>query len=139
MELIENYEKSVNAIIDAFNKKHEFNGNDGYWIGNEVGGVYDFGDTMTFDFRDILLDIKEDAPNGEIEKWQDYNLRVWSVNNMVGGVFLKDVNYRSWLNGCPRLSDHEFDVVEEKWRKLVNEVSELGKTTMSENNVKDVK
>ena len=139
MGLINDYENSVNAIIDAFKKKHEFDSNDGYWIANEVGGVYDFGDTMTFDFRDILLDIKEDAPNGEIEKWQEYNLRIWSVNNMLGGVFLKDVNYRSWLKGCPRLSDHELNVVEEKWKRLVDEVSELGKTTMTENNEKDAK
>lgn len=136
MELIKNYDESVNAIIDEFKKKHEFDSPEGYWIGDEVGGVYDFGDTMTFDFRDILLDIKEDAPKDEIEKWQEYNLRIWSVNNMVGGVFLKEINYRNWLKGCPRLSEHELDVVEEKWRKLVNEVSELGKSTMAENNVK---
>lgn len=136
MELIKNYEESVNAIIDEFKKKHEFDSPEGYWIGDEVGGVYDFGDTMTFDFRDILIDIKEDAPKDEIEKWQEYNLRIWSVNNMVGGVFLKEINYHNWLKGCPRLSEHELDVVEEKWRKLVNEVSELGKSTMVENNVK---
>lgn len=137
MDLIKEYEKSVNAIIEEFKKKHEFNVADGYWIGDEVGGVYDFCDTLTFDFRDILLDIKENAPKEEIEKWQEYNLRIWSVNNMVGGVFLKEINYRSWLKGCPRLSEHELDVVEEKWRKLVDEVSELGKSTMAENNVKE--
>lgn len=137
MNLIKKYEESVNDIIDEFKKKHEFNVTEGYWIGDEVGGVYDFGDTLTFDFRDIFLDIKENTHKGEIEKWQEYNLRIWSVNNMVGGVFLKEINYRSWLKGCPRLSERELDIVEEKWRKLVDEVSELGKSTMVENNAKE--
>lgn len=139
MEIIENYENSVNAIVEGFKKKNEFNSPEGYWIGNEVGGVYDFGDTMTFDFRDILTDIKDNAPKDEIVKWQEYNLRIWQINNIVGGAFLKDINYHSWLKGCPRLSDHELEVVEEKWRKLVNEVSELGKSTIPENKDKTMK
>lgn len=135
IELISNYENAVNAIVDEFKKKQEIKSSEGYWIGKEIGGVYDFGDTMTFDFRDILTDIKTNAEKDEIFKWQEYNLRIWSLNNMVGGMFLQEINYSNWLKGCPRLSSDELDKVEAKYKKLVEEIAALGKTT-TENNVK---
>ncbi len=65
--LISDYEKSVNAIVNAFKKKQGLTSNDdGYWIGDQVGEIYDFGVVYTFDFRDILTDIKESAKPDEI-------------------------------------------------------------------------
>lgn len=133
IDLIGNYEDAVNAIVAEFKKKQNIVSSEGYWIGKETGGVYDFGDTMTFDFRDILTDIKTNAEKDEILKWQEYNLRIWSINNMVGGMFLQEVNYSNWLKGCPRLSSDELDKVEAKYKKLVDEVAALGKTTMENN------
>ena len=127
MDSIKKYENAINEIIKAFKEKHDLNMYEGYWIGNQIGEFYDFGDTMTFDFRDILTDLKEDAPKDEIFKWRDYMMRIWSINNMAGGVLLKENNYRSWLNGCPRLTEEELNTVEEKWKTLVDEIAALGK------------
>lgn len=121
-ELIKNYEDSVNAILDEFKKKHEIDAKDGYWIANQVGEICDFGDDMVFDFRDILTDIKEKADKDEIYKWAEYMRRVWSINNMVGGVYLKEINYKSWLKGCPRISDEDLTRIDEKWKALVDDV-----------------
>lgn len=134
MELINNYENAVNAIIEEFKKKQELTSNEGYWIGNQIGEVYDFGDAYTFDFNDVLLDIKENAVKGEIFKWRNYMLRIWQLNNMAGGVLLNEINYRSWIKGCPRLTDDELNTIETKWKNLINEIAELGKT---KNNVKN--
>lgn len=133
MDLIKNYEDSVNAIIAAFKEKQGIVSTEGYWIGNQIGEVYDFGDTMTFDFHDVLLDIKENATKGKIIKWRDYTLRIWSINNMAGGVLLREMNYKSWLKGCPRLTDEEMDVIENKWKNLVDEIAELGKSKLENN------
>lgn len=130
MELIKNYENAVNAIIEEFKKKQEIESNEGYWIGNQIGEVYDFGDTMTFDFHDILIDLKENAPKEEIFKWRNYMLRIWQINNMAGGVLLQEANYRSWLKGCTRLSEEELNTVENKWKTLVDEIAALGKSKM---------
>ena len=89
MDAIKNYENAVNAIITAFKEKQDLDTYGGYWIGNQIGEVYDFGD-MTFDFRDILIDLKEDAPKGEIFKWGEYMTRIWSINNMAGSILLKE-------------------------------------------------
>ena len=126
MDAIKNYENAVNAIITAFKEKQGLDTYEGYWIGNQIGEVYDFGD-MTFDFRDILTDLKEDAPKDEIFKWRDYMMRIWSINHMAGGVLLKENNYRSWLKGCPRLTEEELNAVEDKWKTLVDEIAALGK------------
>ena len=126
MDAIKNYENAVNTIITAFKEKQDLDTYGGYWIGNQIGEVYDFGD-MTFDFRDILIDLKEDAPKDEIFKWRDYMMRIWSINHMAGGVLLKENNYRSWLKGCPRLTEEELDTVEDKWKTLVDEIAALGK------------
>lgn len=137
MELITNYENAVNAIVVEFKKKHNLYSPDGYWIGNQIGEIYDFGDAMTFNFHDILTDIKENAPEEEITKWNTYLSRIWGINNMVGGIVLKELSYQSWLHGAPRLSDEQLTTIENKWKKLVDEISELGKTSL-DNNEKDV-
>lgn len=134
MELISNYENAVNAIIEEFKKKQELTSNEGYWIGNQIGEVYDFGDAYTFDFNDVLLDIKENAVKGEIFKWRNYMLRIWQLNNMAGGVLLNEINYRSWIKGCSRLTDDELNTIGTKWKNLINEIAELGKT---KNNAKN--
>lgn len=127
MDAIKIYEDAINEIIKAFKEKQGLDTYEGYWIGNQIGEVYDFGDTMTFDFCDILIDLKEDAPKDEIFKWRDYMMRIWSINNMAGGILLKENNYRSWLKGCPRLTEEELNAVENKWKTLVDEIAALGK------------
>lgn len=133
MDSIKNYENAINEIIKAFKEKQGLDMYGGYWIGNQIGEVYDFGDTMTFDFRDILIDIKEDAPKDEIFKWRDYMMRIWSINNMAGGILLQEMNYRSWLKGHPRLTDEELNTIENKWKTLVDEIATLGKSKMTDN------
>ena len=133
MDAIKKYENAVNAIITAFKEKQGLDTYEGYWIGNQIGEVYDFGDTMTFDFRDILIDLKEDAPKDEIFKWRDYMMRIWSIKHMAGGVLLKENNYRSWLKGCPRLTEEELNAVENKWKTFVDEIATLGKEMENKN------
>jgi len=97
--LINDYEKSVNAIIDAFKKKQGLTSDDGYWIGDQIGEIYDFGSVYTFDFHDVFIDLKESAEPGEIFKWREYMLRIWKINNFVGSNLLNEINYRSWIKG----------------------------------------
>lgn len=129
MDIIKNYEDSVNVIVEEFKKKQEIEESEGYWIANQIGEVYDFGDTMTFDFHDVITDIKENAPKGEIFKWREYNLRVWNINNLCGGILLNEINYRNWLKGTPRLTDEELNTVDKKWKTLIDEIKELSNST----------
>ena len=131
MEVIKNYEAAVEAIIEEFKKKQGIDNAEGYWIGDRIGEVYDFGDTMTLDLRDVITDLRESAPVGEIMNWRNYLLRIWNINNMVGAMCINEINYTSWLKGAPRLSNDALDRVENKYRNLINEIEELGNMTKS--------
>ena len=73
------------------------------------------------------------AEHDEIFKWREYMMRIWSINNIVGGIFLKENNYRSWLKGCPRLTEEELNAVENKWKTFVDEIATLGKEMENKN------
>ena len=133
MDSIKNHEDAINEIIKAFKEKQGLDMNEGDWIDDQIGEVYDFGDSMTFNFLDILTDLKENAPKDEIFKWREYMMRIWSINNIVGGIFLKENNYRSWLKGCPRLTEEELNAVENKWKTFVDEIATLGKEMENKN------
>lgn len=133
MDSIKNYEDAINDIIKAFKEKQGLDMNEGDWIDDQIGEVYGFGDSMTFNFLDILTDLKQNAPKDEIFKWREYMMRIWSINNIVGGIFLKENNYRSWLNGCPRLTEEELNAVENKWKTFVDEIATLGKEMENKN------
>ena len=45
----------------------------------------------------------------------------------------KDNNYRSWLKGCPRLTEEELNAVENKWKTFVDEIATLGKEMENKN------
>ena len=66
MDAIKKYEDAINEIIKAFKEKQGLDMNEGDWIDDQIGEVYDFGDSMTFNFLDILTDLKENAPKDEI-------------------------------------------------------------------------
>ena len=52
---------------------------------------------------------------------------------MAGSILLKDNNYRSWLKGCPRLTEEELNAVENKWKTFVDEIATLGKEMENKN------
>lgn len=128
--LIDTYQNVVNSIVDEFKKKQWPDEEvDGYWVGDFVGELYSFYDSLFLDFNDIFIDIKENAPMGEILRWNEYVNRIWEINDIVGTQTLNKVNYRSWLKGCPIIPLEELDRIEEKWANFKNEVDELSKAS----------
>lgn len=104
-ELKENFEKAANAYLKAFCEKQGFDYENAKesWAANDVGSVVCCGDFF-FAFEDIRTDIDNNAPVGEIIKWYDYHTEMAYLN-------LPLMNYRSWLNGAPRVSQETIDRV----------------------------
>lgn len=128
-KLIKDYEIAVNAIATAFiNKQNDMpdepplkiDGMDWYWAGDDVGGVLCGGDTYYYSFKDILEDMEENAPVGEIVKYYDYCERCSWLK-------LKTINYHSWLHGCPRHSEETLKHLEELRQQISDEVERLNK------------
>lgn len=107
--MIKDYGNAVNAIAEAFLNKQQEDGeppvkvcddNDIWWASvNKVGGcLCVFGETF-YDLDDMLTDLMEDAPAGELDRYSAYVSRCTELG--LG----KRCNYRSWLHGCPRYSE----------------------------------
>lgn len=81
-----NYEKAVQAYIDAFCDKYGTYLE--YWVANEIGGIC-YIRARFFNFHDIKLDIDLNAPENTILDWYD-----WSIEDKKN-----KINYKSWLMG----------------------------------------
>lgn len=92
MKTIEKYEKTVNNIVKEFCKKQGCSFD--YWVGGMIGEVGQFGDNF-FNFTDIYLDLKKDAPAELIFEWQNDNIEF----NMNRKKPIK-INYRSYIMGA---------------------------------------
>ena len=86
----------------------ELDGHYGYWIGNEDGTLYDYGDGMfTINMDNIIYCVEHDVTELQYQEWQDY------ICDAAEFGFVTP-NLRSWMNGCPRTPQETF----EKLRKL---------------------
>lgn len=70
-----------------------------------------------YDFQDIISDLEEDAPAGEIDRWSDYRDQCCDLR-------LGTMNYRSWLHGAPRRTD-EIEHIRQLRDRLRRETDEF--------------
>lgn len=125
------YGASADMVAEAFARKQfcgegdpavTFEGNpDMFWVADDPGGVLCFGD-YSYGFGDILTDLREDAPAGEIDRYNDYVLRC-----MDNG--LRFINYRSWLHGAPRHSEEDFGKLEWIRQRMGEETERVRRQT----------
>ena len=79
----------------------------GYWIGEEIGGVYDYGGGMfTIGMNDIIYCVEHDIGREQYIEWQEYCCDA--------AEFGFDMpNLKSWIMGCPRTSQEVFKKLRE--------------------------
>lgn len=102
-QLRDAWEKACNGYVVELLRMWELDGYYGYFIGDEVGGIYDYGEG-TFDIRmdDIVYCVENDVTKEQYEEWQEYCVDA----NEFG---FSTPNLRSWMLGCPRTSKEVFD------------------------------
>jgi hypothetical protein len=100
-KLQDNYECSINAIVDVFCQKHDLELD--YHLNLEL---FFFGDYYSFNISDILYDVFNNLPKGVIEEWFTYSYQ-WNY-------FDPDhhINLHSWVHGCPRRTDEQLKKIE---------------------------
>lgn len=109
------YETACNNYLKLFCEKHDFDYEYAIlnWVGDCIGETVEVAD-FYIDFQTIKEDIDSDAPKDEFIKYYDDCLRA-------GALDLAIPNYKSWLLGCPRISEEKFDEI----IKLKNTLIEL--------------
>ena len=105
--LKEQYEKACNGYLVELLRMWELDAYYGYWIGQEIGGVYDYGGGMfTIGMNDIIYCVEHDIDREQYIEWQEYCCDA--------AEFGFDMpNLKSWMMGCPRTSQEVFKKLRE--------------------------
>ena len=117
------YEKACNDYLSELLKMWELDGHYGYWIADEVGGVYDYDGGFTINMDDIIYCVENGVTERQYYEWQEY---ICDASEF--GFDLP--NLKSWMHGCPRTPQETFDKLramkrdiaaavedEKKWQK----------------------
>lgn len=112
--LREQWEKACNGYIVELLRMWELDAYYGYWIGEEIGGVYDYGGGMfTIGMKDIIYCVEHGVGREQYIEWQEYCCDA--------SEFGFDMpNLKSWIMGCPHTSQEVF----KKLRKMKAELNE---------------
>ena len=105
--LKEQWEKACNGYLVELLRMWELDAYYGYWIGEEIGGVYDYGGGMfTIGMNDIIYCVEHDIGREQYIEWQEYCCDA--------AEFGFDMpNLKSWIMGCPRTSQEVFKKLRE--------------------------
>ena len=112
--LREQWEKACNGYLVELLRMWELDAYYGYWIGEEIGGVYDYGGGMfTIGMNDIIYCVEHDIGREQYIEWQEYICDAAEFG-------FDTPNPKSWIMGCPRTSQEVF----KKLRKMKAELNE---------------
>ncbi len=90
--LIEEYHQACDALAERVNE-HLFQGaRDWYWVGNDTGGIRDFGDTDFLRAEDMVRVLDHHLSYYKYSEWRDANIDNLDTKGYI--------NLRSWLMGC---------------------------------------
>ena len=116
--LKEQYEKACNGYLCELLRMWELDAHYGYWIGEEVGGVLDYGSGMfTINIDDIIYCVENDVTHQQYMEWQEYICDAAEFG-------FDTPNLRSWMRGCPRTSAETFERLRALKADLNNAVEE---------------
>lgn len=92
-------------------KDWDFDPSNGYWIADEIGGVYAYGDWLFISFDDMRYAVEHDVSAETYDEWQNYNSFALEFGQ-------NTINLKSWCMGCPRLSQEQVDNLQKKKDEL---------------------
>lgn len=102
-QLKNDWQKACNGYLVELLRMWELDGFYGYWIADEVGGVYDYADgSFDIGMDDIIYCVEHDVTRDQYDEWQDYIIDASEFG-------FDTPNLRSWMHGCPRTPKETFD------------------------------
>ena len=111
--LKENYEKACNDYVQALLNLWDLDGYYGSWIGEDIGGVYDYGDGIfTIGMQDIVYCVENGVTEKEYEEMLEYCVKCHEYN-------LPTMNLNAWHKGAPR---HDFTKLDAAKKALEDEI-----------------
>lgn len=92
--LKEQWEAVCNGYLLELANMWELDSFYGYWIGNEIGGVYSYGDSIFINIDDIRYCVENNVSYETYQDWQEYCTWAHEFGFNVP-------NFESYFKGCP--------------------------------------
>ena len=101
-QLKEDWKKACNGYLVELLRMWELDAHYGYWVGNEEGTTYCYGETHNLTMEDIMYIVDCDIEEDEVLAWEDYCMDAYEFK-------FTTPNLRAWHMGCPRTPKETFD------------------------------
>ena len=111
------YENACNDYLSELLRMWELDGHYGYWIGDDVGGVYDYDGGFSINMDDIIYCVENGVTERQYYEWQEYIVDASEFG-------FNTPNLESWMHGCPRTSQEVFEKLRAMKRDLAAAVEE---------------
>lgn len=128
-KLKQQYEKACCDYLQSLIEAWDLDSYYGYWIGEEVGGVWDYGGDLTITMEDIIYCVENEVTEAQYTGWQEYICDASEFG-------FDTPNLRSWMRGCPRTPSETFERLRKMkadLNKAVKEEKERVKTEEKNN------
>ena len=96
----------------------------GFWVGDEVGDVYCYGDDLFLNMDEIVYMVENDVTQEKYNEYMDYI--IWS--NAYG---FNAPNLKSFINGCPIIPVEKRKELD-KQKRLLDELVKETKKNLDE-------
>jgi hypothetical protein len=125
-QLKDQWETACNGYLCELLRMWELDSYYGYWIAEEVGGVYDYGGSFTINMDEIIYCVDHDVTQQQFMEWQEYCCDAAEFG-------FDTPNLKSWMRGCPRTSAKTFKNLREI-KAMLNDAVKEEKERVKNNN-----
>lgn len=115
--LKEKFEDVANLYLVALLQMWDLSEKGGFWVADEVGGTYAYGNNGFINFDDMRYAVDNNIKEEEFSEWSDYC--VWCID-----VGLSYPNLKSWHMGCPRHSKDKIEHINNLKQRFEDAIKE---------------
>lgn len=115
--LKEKFDEAANKYLVALLQMWELDACYGFWVADQVGGTYAYGDNISINYDDICYVVNNDIPKDEFQEWSDYC--TWCIE-----MGLSYPNLNAWHMGCPRHSKDKIEHINNLKQRFEDAVKE---------------
>lgn len=105
------FERVVGSYEDALCELFQLNKDDGFWVGDDIGGVYCNGDMFCITFDEMRIVIDNNISKKEFLEYEEYVSFCMEFNKVAP-------NLQSWIKGCPRHSKETIQKIHDLKRQF---------------------
>lgn len=111
-----NFNIACNDYVKALCKMYDFDYDEAYWIGDEVGGILDINEgEYVFGLLEIIYIVDNNIEYETFDAWYTYTLRLSMIDANI-----PLPNLKSWCKGCPRKTKEELAELERLHNNVIN-------------------